>query len=299
MSEELRFDGRVAIVTGAGGGLGREYAKLLAARGASVVVNDLGGTVNGQGGDHSAADKVVAEITAAGGEAVANYESVEDGERIVEHAMDTYGKIDILINNAGILRDKSFAKMTEEEWTAVYRVHLYGSFKTTHAAWPHLRANGYGRMVMAASSSGAYGNFGQANYGAMKMGLIGLIRTLGLEGMKYDIKSNAILPYGGTRMTEGIVPEQVYKVTAPENAAPMVTYLCHESFDETGQVYEVGGGFMSKIRWQRSKGHLFPVADGLTMEDVAANWGSVTDFDSPAYPTSAADAYQEILKNIG
>ncbi|MEM9773978.1 MAG: SDR family oxidoreductase [Chloroflexota bacterium] len=299
MSEELRFDGRVVIVTGAGGGLGREYAKLLAARGASVVVNDLGGTVNGQGGDNSAADKVVAEIKAAGGEAVANYESVEDGERIVEQAMDTYGKIDILINNAGILRDKSFAKMTEEEWSSVYRVHLYGSFKTTHAAWPHLRANGYGRMVMAASSSGAYGNFGQANYGAMKMGLIGLIRTLSLEGMKYDIKSNAILPYGGTRMTEGIVPEQVYKVTAPENASPMVAYLCHESFNETGQVYEVGGGFMSKIRWQRSKGHLFPVSDGLTIEDVAANWDSVTDFDSPAYPTSAADAYQEILKNVG
>ena len=297
MSEELRFDGRVAIVTGAGGGLGREYAKILAARGASIVVNDLGGSVNGVGGDNAAADQVVNEIKAAGGEAIANYESVENGDRIVEQAMDTFGKVDILINNAGILRDKSFAKMSEEEWEQVYRVHLYGSFKTTHAAWPHMRAGGYGRMVMAASSSGAYGNFGQANYGAMKMGLIGLIRTLAIEGTKYDIKANAILPYGGTRMTEGLVPENVYKATAPENAAPMVAYLCHESFEESGQAYEVGGGFMSKIRWQRSKGHLFSLDGGITMENIAANWDSVTDFSQPAYPTSAADAYQEIIKN--
>lgn len=299
MSDELRYDGRVAIVTGAGGGLGREYAKILASRGATVVVNDLGGSVNGVGGDNAMADQVVNEIKAAGGEAIANYESVENGEKIVQQALDTYGKIDIIINNAGILRDKSFHKMTEEEWNATYRVHLYGSFKVTNSAWPHMREAGYARVVMAASSSGAYGNFGQANYGAMKMGLMGLAHTLSIEGAKYDMKVNCIAPYGGTRMTEGLVPDQVFEATKPANAAPMVAYMCHESFPDSGGTFEVGGGFMARLRWQRSKGHLFSTKDGFKIEDIANNWESITDFSQPHYPTSAKDAYAEIIKGLG
>lgn len=299
MSEELRYDGRVAIVTGAGGGLGKEYAKILASRGATVVVNDLGGSVNGVGGDNAVADQVVNEIKEAGGEAAANYDSVEDGDKIVQQALDTYGKIDIIINNAGILRDKSFHKMTEEEWAATYRVHLYGSFKVTNTAWPHMREKGYARVVMAASSSGAYGNFGQANYGAMKMGLMGLAHTLSIEGAKYDMKVNCIAPYGGTRMTEGLVPDQVFEATKPANAAPMVAYMCHESFPDSGGTFEVGGGFMARLRWQRSKGHLFSVKDGFAIEDIANNWESITDFSQPHYPTSAKDAYAEIIKGLG
>jgi NAD(P)-dependent dehydrogenase (short-subunit alcohol dehydrogenase family) len=189
--------------------------------------------------------------------------------------------------------------MTEDEWNATYRVHLYGSFKVTNSAWPHMRESGYARIVMAASSSGAYGNFGQANYGAMKMGLMGLAHTLSIEGARYDMKVNCIAPYGGTRMTEGLVPDAVFEATKPANAAPMVAYMCHESFPDSGGTFEVGGGFMARLRWQRSKGHLFSVKDGFKIEDVANNWESITDFSQPHYPTSAKDAYAEIIKGLG
>src|SRR4029078_12662066 len=174
MSKDLRYDGRVAIVTGAGGGLGRSHALLFASRGAKVVVNDLGGTFSGEGKSSSAADKVVAEIKAAGGEAVANYDSVEDGDKIVKAAIDTWGKIDILVNNEGILRDVSFAKMSQQDWDLVYKVHVLGAFRCTHAAWPHMRDAGYGRVIMTSSAAGIYGNFGQANYAMAKLGSHGL-----------------------------------------------------------------------------------------------------------------------------
>src|SRR5678816_305206 len=182
MSKELRFDGRVAIVTGAGGGLGRSHALLLAARGAKVVVNDLGGSFTGEGKSASAADRVVAEIKEQGGEAIANHDSVEDGDKIVKTAIDAYGRLDILINNAGILRDVSFQKMTQADWDLVYKVHVLGTFRVTHAAWPHMRDAGYGRIISTASAAGIYGNFGQANYSMAKLGLHGFTQTLALEG---------------------------------------------------------------------------------------------------------------------
>merc|ERR1719489_463827 len=201
---QLVFNDKVAIVTGAGGGLGRTYALLLASRGAKVVVNDLGGSSGGEGKDARAADVVVKEIEAAGGIAVPNYDSVEDGEKLVQTALENFGRIDILINNAGILRDKSVVRMSDSDWDLVHRVHLKGAFMTTRAAWPHMKNNKYGRIIMTASVAGIFGNFGQANYSAAKLGLVGLSNTLSLEGKKYNINCNCVAPIAGSRMTESV-----------------------------------------------------------------------------------------------
>src|SRR4051812_42326975 len=197
MADELRFDGKVAIVTGAGGGLGRSHALLFASRGAKVVVNDLGGTATGSGKSASAADKVVAEIKEAGGQAVANYDSVEDGDKIFKTAIDAFGQVDILINNAGILRDTSFQKMTQDDWDLVYRVHVLGAYRCTKAVWDHMRERGYGRIVFTASAAGIYGNFGQANYSMAKLGLLGFSNTLAIEGKKKNVHVNTIAPLAG------------------------------------------------------------------------------------------------------
>ncbi|MBV8062132.1 MAG: SDR family oxidoreductase, partial [Nevskia sp.] len=199
MAEELRFDNKVVIVTGAGNGLGKQHALLFGARGAKVVVNDLGGNIHGGGKSSAAADQVVAEIKALGGEAVANYDSVEDGARIVQTALDAFGTVDIVINNAGILRDSSFQKMTLEDWDLIQRVHLKGSFAVSHAAWPVMRDKGYGRIVMTTSAAGIYGNFGQANYSAAKLGILGLSNTLAIEGRAKNIHCNTIAPIAGSR----------------------------------------------------------------------------------------------------
>ena len=225
----LRFDGRVAIVTGAGGGLGRSHALLLASRGAKVVVNDLGGSFTGEGKSASAADKVVAEIKAAGGEAVANYDSVEDGDKIVKTAIDAFGRIDIIINNAGILRDVSFQKMTQNDWDLVYRVHVLGAFRVIHAAWNYMRDAGYGRIMNTSSASGIYGNFGQANYSMAKLGLHGFTQTLALEGKKRNIVVNTIAPIAGSRMTETVLPPALLEALKPEYVSPLVAKLVHES----------------------------------------------------------------------
>lgn len=225
MSDALRFDDQVVIVTGAGGGLGRAHALLFAKHGARVVVNDLGGSTHGEGASASAADKVVAEIRAAGGTAVANHDSVTDGGRIVENALDAFGRVDVVVNNAGILRDKTFHKMEDADWDLVYQVHVEGAYKVTRAAWPHLREQAYGRVVFTSSTSGIYGNFGQSNYGMAKLGLYGLTRTLALEGRKNNILVNAIAPTGGTRMTEGLIPPQVFEQLKPELVSPLVVYL--------------------------------------------------------------------------
>ena len=222
MSEKMRFEERVAIVTGAGGGLGRTYALLLASRGAKVVVNDLGGSAFGQGADAAPADKVVAEIREAGGEAVANYDSVENGDKIVQMALDHFGRVDIVVNNAGILRDTSFHKMTEQDWELIYQVHLYGSFKVTHAAWPYLREQQYGRVIMTTSAAGIYGNFGQANYSTAKLGLLGLANTLAIEGQKRNIHVNTIAPMAGSRLTEAVLPQEMVEALKPEYVAPLV-----------------------------------------------------------------------------
>src|SRR6185503_1409105 len=197
MSDQLRYDGKVVIITGAGNGLGRSHALLFGSRGAKVVVNDLGGGHTGEGKSSAAADKVVEEIKALGGEAVANYDSVENGDKIVKTAVDAFGTVDIVINNAGILRDVSFAKMTKEDWDIIQRVHLNGSFSVSYAAWPILREKGYGRIIMTTSAAGIYGNFGQANYSAAKLGILGLGQTLALEGRSKNIHVNTIVPIAG------------------------------------------------------------------------------------------------------
>jgi NAD(P)-dependent dehydrogenase (short-subunit alcohol dehydrogenase family) len=226
----VSFEGRVAIVTGAGGGLGREHALLLAARGASVVVNDLGGSVSGEGADEAAADRVVAEIEAAGGTAIPEYSSVADprgGEAIVAKALDSFGRLDIVVNNAGILRDKSFAKLTPELLYPVLDVHLRGAFHVTRPAFAYMKEQGYGRVVLTTSGSGLKGNFGQANYGAAKMGLIGLMNVLKIEGARYNVTVNAVAPIAATRMTEGLFGG-ILEMFTPDQVSPALAYLASE-----------------------------------------------------------------------
>jgi NAD(P)-dependent dehydrogenase (short-subunit alcohol dehydrogenase family) len=246
---DLGFDGKVAIITGAGGGLGRSHALDLARRGALIVVNDLGGAADGTGSSESAAQKVVDEIKAAGGEAVANYDSVatpEGGQAIVQSAVDTFGRVDIIINNAGILRDTSFKNMTPDQLNPVLDVHLRGAFYVTQPAWQLMRDQGYGRIVNTSSGAGIFGNFGQTNYGAAKMGLVGFTRVLAIEGAKNNIKANAIAPVARTRMTEDILGPAAEKL-APELVTPVVTYLAHEDCPVSGEVYSVGGGRVARV----------------------------------------------------
>ena len=249
MTNQLGFDGKVAIITGAGGGLGKQHALLLASRGALVVVNDLGGAVDGTGADVGAAQLVVDEITAAGGEAVADANSVatpDGGAAIVQTAIDAFGRVDIVVNNAGILRDKSFANMNADLLDPVIDVHLRGAFHVTQPAWQHMREQNYGRIISTSSSSGLFGNFGQANYGAAKMGLVGFTRVLAVEGAKYGITANVIAPLALTRMTEPLLGPLGEKV-APERVSPLVAYLAHESCEATGRVFSVGGGRVAEV----------------------------------------------------
>ncbi|AKP60421.1 SDR family oxidoreductase [Mycobacteroides abscessus] len=269
---------RVIVVTGAGGGLGREYALTLAGEGASVVVNDLGGARDGSGAGSAMADGVVDEIKAAGGRAVANYDSVateEGAANIVKTALDEFGAIHGVVSNAGILRDGTFHKMTYDNWHAVQQVHLYGGYNVTRAAWPHFREQGYGRIVVATSTSGLFGNFGQANYGAAKLGLVGLINTLALEGAKYNIHSNAIAPIAATRMTADIASEAVLEQLPPAFVSPVVGYLCTEESTDNGSVFVVGGGKVQRVALFENAGATF--ASPPTVDEVAARWGEIED----------------------
>jgi len=298
MSGELRFDGKVAIVTGAGGGLGKSHALLLASRGAKVVVNDLGGSAFGDGKSTRAADVVVEEIKKAGGTAVANYDSVENGEGIVKTALDAFGQLDIVINNAGILRDTTFHKMKQEDWDLIYKVHVLGSFRVTHAAWNHMRDKGYGRIVFTASAAGIYGNFGQVNYGSAKLALLGMSNSLALEGKKKNVLVNTIAPIAGSRLTETVLPKELIDALKPEYVSPLVAYLCHESCTDTGGVYEVGGGFLAKLRWERSVGHTFRVGRAITLEGIADAWKDVTSFEKSTHPQDIAQSMAPIMENI-
>ncbi|MBJ2232297.1 SDR family oxidoreductase [Pseudomonas simiae] len=298
MSESVQFQDKVVIVTGAGGGLGRAHALLFAKHGAKVLVNDLGGSTQGEGASASAADRVVAEIREAGGIAEANHDSVTDGDRIVQNALDAFGRIDVVVNNAGILRDKTFHKMDDSDWDLVYRVHVEGAYKVTRAAWPHLREQGYGRVIFTASTSGIYGNFGQSNYGMAKLGLYGLTRTLALEGRKNNILVNAIAPTGGTRMTEGLIPPQVFERLKPELVSPLVVYLGSEACQETSGLFEVGGGWIGKTRWERSLGVGFDPEAGLSPDDVAAHWQQICDFEGAAHPKDNIEALKEMMANL-
>jgi len=296
---ELRFDGRVAIVTGAGNGLGRSHALLLASRGAKVVVNDLGGGRHGDGSaSSSAADKVVEEIRAAGGEAVANYDSVENGAAIVKTALDAFGTVDIVVNNAGILRDVSFAKMTQAEWDIILRVHLNGSMSVTHAAWPIMREKGYGRVIMTTSAAGIYGNFGQANYCAAKLGILGLANCLAVEGAAKNIHVNTIAPIAASRLTETVMPPDLLANLKPEAVSPLVAWLCHEDCSENKGLFEVGAGYISKLRWERTRGNTFRLGTAFSPDDVKAKWSKITDFADAEHPGSVAESSVAIFQSI-
>jgi 3-hydroxyacyl-CoA dehydrogenase/3a,7a,12a-trihydroxy-5b-cholest-24-enoyl-CoA hydratase len=262
-------------------------------------VNDLGSTHTGSGKSSAAADKVVEEIKAAGGDAVANYDSVEDGAKIVQAALDTWKRLDIVVNNAGILRDASFQKMTQEDWDLIYRVHVLGAFRVTHAAWNHMRDAGYGRIVMTASAAGIYGNFGQANYAMAKLGVHGLAQTLAIEGAKKNVRVNTIAPIAGSRMTETVLPPDLVAALKPEYVSPLVACLAHESCEENGGLFEVGGGFIGKLRWERASGALFRLSRPLTPEQVTAKWKDVTGFGKSTHPTSVTESMQPILGNLG
>jgi NAD(P)-dependent dehydrogenase (short-subunit alcohol dehydrogenase family) len=253
---ELRFEGRVAIITGAGGGLGRSHALELARRGAKVLVNDLGGALDGSGSSASAAQRVVDEITKIGGVATANHDSVasaEGGEAIVQAALDIFGRVDIVVNNAGILRDKAFHKMDSSQIDQVIDVHLKGAFYVSQPAFRWMRAQGYGRIVNTSSASGLFGSFGQANYGAAKAGLAGLTRVLAIEGAEHDVKVNAIAPIAFTRMTEGISGDFAFDA-APESVSPLVAYLTSEDCSVNGHIYSVAGGRIARILYVETPG---------------------------------------------
>mmetsp|Transcript_4695 Transcript_4695/g.10346 ORF Transcript_4695/g.10346 Transcript_4695/m.10346 type:complete len:301 (+) Transcript_4695:80-982(+) len=274
----IRFDGRVAIVTGAGSGLGKEYAVMLGSRGAKVVVNDLGSSLHGQGSSSAAADTTVDEIRRLGGTAIANYDSVLDGDKIVKSAVDAFGKVDIVVNNAGILRDVSFRKMTDQDWDTVNQVHLKGAYAVTHAAWPHMEKNEFGRIIFITSSTGLYGSFGQANYAAVKSAVLGLTFTLALEGKKRNIRVNAIAPLAASRMMETVRSKEELAKIPPSSIAKMVAVLAHESCDSTGGIYELGGHWISKLGWRRTHGARFQ--EQFQPEDVASRMGEISDFSS-------------------
>jgi NAD(P)-dependent dehydrogenase (short-subunit alcohol dehydrogenase family) len=288
---EISFDGRVAIVTGAGGGLGRTYALDLARRGAKVVVNDLGGSVHGEGGEHTAAQKVVDEITAAGGEAVPNYDSVstpEGGENIVKTAVDAFGKVDIVINNAGILRDKSFAKMTWDDLNAVLDVHLKGAFYVSQPAFKVMKDNNYGRFVHTSSNSGIFGNFGQANYGAAKMGLVGLSNVLAIEGQKSNILSNVIAPVARTRMTEELMGAAA-DLLDPELVTPMVVFLASEQCTFTHEVFSAAAGRYARIFVGLANGWYAGKGAQPTAEDILDHLDEIEKQDGYIVPAQSGD----------
>lgn len=275
---DIRFDGKVAIVTGAGGGLGRQHALELARRGAKVVVNDLGGSVDGSGGSSAAAEAVVAEIKAFGGEAIANGSSVTDDAGVanmVKQTMDAWGRIDILVANAGILRDKSFSKMEMSDFEAVMNVHVMGTVKPAKAVWEIMKAQNYGRILVTTSSTGLYGNFGQANYGAAKLALIGFMNTLKLEGQKNNIHVNAISPVAATRMTENLMPAEVLEKLKPEYVTPAVVYLVSEEAP-TGVILTAGAGAFAQARIYETEG-VYLGEGGLSVEEVRDNFARITD----------------------
>jgi NAD(P)-dependent dehydrogenase (short-subunit alcohol dehydrogenase family) len=296
---DLRFDGRVAIITGAGGGLGRSHALELSRRGAKILVNDLGGSLDGSGASTSAAQRVVDEITALGGEAAANHDSVatvEGGQAIVAAAVAAFGRVDIVVNNAGILRDKAFHKMDDVMINAVIDVHLKGAFFVSQPAFRLMREQGYGRIISTTSASGMFGNFGQANYGAAKAGLAGLTRVLALEGAGHGIKVNAIAPIASTRMTAELLGE-LDALVSPESVSPLVAYLAHEDCTVNGHVYSVAGGRIARIVVAETHGVVLP---SNTAEEVQAHLSAIDDLDPATWhqPSSLDDETTIIAKAL-
>ncbi len=294
---DLSFENRVAVITGAGGGLGREHALLLASRGAQIVINDLGGAVDGSGGDLGPAAKTAQEINDLGGVAVADGNSVstmEGGAGIIKTAVDAFGRVDIVINNAGILRDKSFHNMDEAMIDAVLAVHLKGAFNVTKAAWPIMREQSYGRIVNTSSNSGILGNFGQANYGAAKMGLVGLTRVLAAEGAKANIKVNALAPIARTRMTEELLGGLAEKLD-PKLVSPIVAWLVHEDCPVTGEIYSAAGGRIARFFIGLTEGYYNPE---LTLEDVRDHFGEIRNEQGYIVPAGPGDELKALLKHL-
>jgi NAD(P)-dependent dehydrogenase (short-subunit alcohol dehydrogenase family) len=294
----ISFQDRVAIVTGAGGGLGRAYALELARRGAKVVVNDLGGARDGTGTSDAAA-QVVEEIRAAGGTAMANGGSVTEYEQMVdmvERAKSEWGSVDILINNAGILRDKTFAKMDPADFELVVKVHLIGSANATKAVWDTMREQAYGRILMTASSTGLYGNFGQTNYGAAKLGLAGFTKSLYLEGAKYNIRVNSLAPTAGTRMTEDLFPPEAFKLFAPENVVPAALFLVSEDAPSNA-IVAAGAGVVAVANVTLTQGMALP-EDDRTPEAVAANWAKISSREGEIVPASGSEQGAMALKAL-
>jgi NAD(P)-dependent dehydrogenase (short-subunit alcohol dehydrogenase family) len=295
---DLGFDGKVAIITGAGGGLGRQHALLLASRGAQVVINDLGGSVSGEGGSEGPAQTTAKEIEGLGGVAVADTNSVaspEGGEAVVQTALDNFGRVDIVINNAGILRDKSFHNMTPELLNPVLDVHLKGAFYVTRPAWVKMREQGYGRVLNTSSNAGILGNFGQTNYGSAKMGLVGFTRVLAQEGAKYNIKANALAPVARTRMTEEILGAEMAERMDPALVAPIAAWLVHEDCPVTGEIYSAAGGRIARFFIGLTPGYYNPK---LTVEDVRDHFEEIRNEEGYIVPRGIGDEFAQLLKTL-
>ena len=294
----IRFDGQVAIVTGAGNGLGRSHAMELARRGAKVVVNDFGGARDGSGGSLTPAEEVVKAIEAEGGEAMANganVASMDETTRMVADAVDRWGRVDVLINNAGILRDRSFGKMSDAEWEAVVAVHLTGSANCTRSVWNQMKEQGYGRILMTTSTSGIYGNFGQSNYGAAKMGVIGMMNTLCIEGMKSDIRVNCLAPTAATRMTEDIMTEEMLAALDPRHVTPAAVFMVSRDAPNRTVMF-AGGGTFSKLEIRESMG-VFIAEDERNADSVAARFDEISDMSAPDYFTNGNEHVAKVLTN--
>ena len=292
----LLFANRTAIITGSGAGIGRQYALELAKRGCNIVVNDI---------DKTNANSVVKEIVDLGGKAISNCSNVLNSTEIVEQTMNQFGRLDVIINNAGILKDKSFLKMTKNEWKSVIDVHLQGTFEMCHASWPIFQNQNYGRIVNIGSAAGLYGNFGQANYSAAKMGILGLTNTLAKEGERCNIKVNCVVPIADSKMTQSVLPANILHLLDPKHVSPFVTYLAHESVDSTGGIYEVGGGYYTKVRFQRSQGvHLSnntnnnsnDTREPCSAENIRDHFQDISNFDTNVvYPTLPTDILRDIM----
>lgn len=298
---DIRFDNKVAVITGAGNGLGKSHALFLASRGARVVVNDLGGTVAGIGSSRAVADAVVEEIKAAGGEAVANYDTVateEGGQRVIQTALDAFGTVDILINNAGNVRDKSFAKMDLDNFRSLIDVHLMGAVYCTHAAWPIMREKGFGRVVMTTSSAGLYGNHGHTNYGTAKMALIGLMNSLKEEGRRYNITVNAIAPIALTRMSEPATTPQYAPLMKPEFVTAAVAWLCAPDNTDSGHIIQAGVGYYAKIEVREAAGVLFDPETTPQPEQIRDRYTEITDMSEAAPYENASAVTRKVFKMV-
>jgi NAD(P)-dependent dehydrogenase (short-subunit alcohol dehydrogenase family) len=294
----ISFKGKVAIVTGAGGGLGRAHALYLARLGAKVVVNDLGGSLDGTGGSSAAAEKVVTEIAAAGGEAIANGASVSDDAgvaHLIKQTMDTWGRIDVLIANAGILRDKSFGKMELKDFAAVVDVHLMGTVKPAKAVWDIMKSQSYGRIVVTTSSTGLYGNFGQTNYGAAKLSLVGFMNSLKLEGAKDNIKVNAICPVAATRMTEALMPPAVLEMLKPEFVSPAVAYLASEDAP-TGVIMTAAAGAFAAAQLVETDG--VNLGQSASADDIAAHFKEIADWSTAKHYGQGGEQSAKFLARV-